>query len=192
LAPVIITGDLSAGPASSPGANVLMLAHVCSDASPCFDTKEDKGTDDGGEQGDLTHVNTICISLHHATHLRMQLNLSCNFVVLPASQRATAVTNVTAPGMSWEGDQRKSYSARTKRDGLGRVLQLESIAARRRLRVGISRKGDQRRKTGAAFPAVPNVTRLLVAPILGSYGRNQLRIALNAMHHVNLTTSTRR
>jgi hypothetical protein len=41
------------------------------------------------------------------------------------------------------------------------------------LRVGVSRKGDQRRKTGAAFPAVPNVTDVLVGPILGPYGRNQ-------------------
>jgi hypothetical protein len=57
LAPVIITGELLAEPASSPGANVLMLAHVSIPRHP-----------QRGEQGDLTHVNTICISLHHTTH----------------------------------------------------------------------------------------------------------------------------
>jgi hypothetical protein len=48
------------------------------------------------------------------------------------------------------------------------------------LRVGVGRKRDHRRKTGAAFWAEPNVTSVLVAPILGPYGRNQLSIAVNA------------
>jgi hypothetical protein len=82
----------------------------CSDASPCFDTKEDQGTDDCGEQGDLTHVNTICHLLHHATHLRMQLNLSRSFVVLSASQRATAV------------DQRHSAEDEPRRRSAAKLL----------------------------------------------------------------------
>src|SRR5262249_28715894 len=44
----------------------------------------------------------------------------------------------------------------------------------------VGRKRDHRRKTGAAFWAEPNVTGVLVAPILGPYGRNQLSIAVNA------------
>ena len=68
----------------------------------------------------------------------------------------------------------------------------ESIAAQRRLRVGIGRKGDQRRKTGAAFPAVPNVTHLLVAPMRAQ--PTQYRFERNAScqpHHqyVALTTT---
>src|SRR5215471_9929228 len=66
------------------------------------------------------------------------------------------------------------------------------IIAAQRLRVGIVRKGDQRRKTGAAFRAVPNVTRVVVAPILGPHRRNQVSTALNAMHHVNLLTNVYR
>ena len=46
----------------------------------------------------------------------------------------------------------------------------------------VGRKRDHRRKTGAAFWAEPNVTGVLVAPILGPYGRNQLSIAVNATH----------
>jgi|SRR6516162_9784952 len=61
-----------------------------------------------------------------------------------------------------------------------------------RLCVGFVKKGDQGRKTGAAFRAVPNVTRVVVAPILRPYGRNQLSIALNATQHVTLPTNTRR
>jgi hypothetical protein len=56
------------------------------------------------------------------------------------------------------------------------------------LSVGIVRKGDQGRKTGAAFRAMPNVTSVVVAPVLGSHRRNQVSTALNAMHHVNLLT----
>ena len=52
------------------------------------------------------------------------------------------------------------------------------------LRVGVGGKGDHRRKAGAAFRAEPNVTRVLVAPILGPDGRNQLSIAVNTTHHV--------
>jgi hypothetical protein len=52
-------------------------------------------------------------------------------------------------------------------------------------KAGVGRKRDHRRKTGAAFRAKPNVTGVLVAPILGPYGRNQLSVAVNAMHHVN-------
>ena len=66
------------------------------------------------------------------------------------------------------------------------------IIAAQRLRVGIVRKGDQRRKTGAAFRAVPNVTRVVVAPILGPHRRNQVSTALNAMHPVNLLTNVYR
>src|SRR6516162_5726669 len=55
----------------------------------------------------------------------------------------------------------------------------ESIAAHC-LSVGIVRKGDQGRKTGAAFRAMPNVTRVVVAPILGPHRRNQVTAALNA------------
>ncbi len=61
-----------------------------------------------------------------------------------------------------------------------------------RLCVGFVKEGDQGRKTGAAFRAVPNVTRVVVAPILRPYGRNQLSIALNATQHVTLPTNTRR
>src|SRR5262249_35514245 len=46
----------------------------------------------------------------------------------------------------------------------------------------VGRKRDHRRKTGAAFWAEPNVTGVLIAPILGPYGRNQLSIAVNATH----------
>ena len=48
------------------------------------------------------------------------------------------------------------------------------------------------RETGAAFRAKPNMTGVLVGPILGPYGCNRLSIALNATHHVNLPTSMRR
>jgi hypothetical protein len=65
-------------------------------------------------------------------------------------------------------------------------------SSQRRLRVGVGRKGNQGRKTGAAFRAMPNMTGVLLAPIFRPYGRNQLIIALNAMHHVNLPTSMRR
>ena len=57
----------------------------------------------------------------------------------------------------------------------------KTIAAQR-LGIGIVRKGDQGRKTGAATRAMPNVTGVLVAPILGSHRRNQLGIAVNATH----------
>src|SRR4029077_6362359 len=60
------------------------------------------------------------------------------------------------------------------------------------LHIGVGRKGDHRRKAGAAFRAEPNVTGVLAAPILGPYGRNQLSIALNTTHHVNLPSSMRR
>src|SRR5262249_6301398 len=64
------------------------------------------------------------------------------------------------------------------------------IIATQRLSVGIVRKADQGRKTGAAFRAMPNVTRVVVAPILGPHRRNQVSTALNATHHVNLLTAT--
>jgi hypothetical protein len=57
----------------------------------------------------------------------------------------------------------------------------KTIAAQR-LGIAIVRKGDQRRKTGAATRAMPDVTGVLVAPILGSHRRNQLGIAVNATH----------
>jgi hypothetical protein len=121
----------------------------------------------------------------------------------PPQRRRKGIIHQIRPSisrMSRAGDRLPSSSARMRHAGLRRIspscrsccAKLESMAAQRRLRVGVGRKGDQRRKTGAAFPAVPNVTRVLVAPILGPYGRNQLSIALNATHHVNLTTSTRR
>src|SRR5215472_3648208 len=50
------------------------------------------------------------------------------------------------------------------------------------LNVGIVRKGDQGRETGVAFRAMPNVTRVVVAPILGTHRRNQASTALNATH----------
>ena len=56
------------------------------------------------------------------------------------------------------------------------------VARLGRLIVTVGRKRDQGRKTGAAFRAMPNVTGVLVAPILGPYGRNQLSIAVNATH----------
>ena len=58
--------------------------------------------------------------------------------------------------------------------------------------IGVGRKRDQRLETGAACRAQPNVTSVLVAPVLGPFGRNQLIIALNATHHVSLPTSMRR
>ncbi len=54
------------------------------------------------------------------------------------------------------------------------------------------RKSDHRRESGAASRAEPNMTGVLVAPILGPYRRDQLSIALNATHHVNLLTNIRR
>src|SRR5215471_9785891 len=82
-----------------------------------------------------------------------------------------------------------------ERDGLRRIspsrrsccAKLKIIAAPRL--VGIVGKGDRGRKTGAAFRAMPNVTCVVVAPILGPHGRNQLSIALNATHHVNVLTN---
>jgi hypothetical protein len=88
-------------------------------------------------------------------------------------------------------------SPRTRRGESRRILpSCRSYCAkresrRRRLRVGVGRKGNQGRKTGAAFRAMPNMTGVLLAPIFRPYGRNQLIIALNAMHHVNLPTSMR-
>jgi hypothetical protein len=53
----------------------------------------------------------------------------------------------------------------------------------------VGRKRDQRLETGAARRAQPNVTNVLVAQVLGPFGRNQLSVALNAMHHVSPPTS---
>jgi len=62
------------------------------------------------------------------------------------------------------------------------------IVAAQRLSVGIVRKGNNGRKTGIAFRAMPNVTRAVVAPILGSHRRNQVSTALNTTHqHGTLT-----
>jgi hypothetical protein len=61
-----------------------------------------------------------------------------------------------------------------------------------RLGAGIVRKGDQGRKTSTAFRAVPNVTRLVIAPKLGPHRRNQFRIAVNATYqHGDLVVSPR-
>src|SRR5262252_1053222 len=83
-----------------------------------------------------------------------------------------------------------------ERDGLRRISPSRrsccakpKIIAALRLSVGIVGKGDRGRKTGAAFRAMPNVTCVVVAPILGPHGRNQLTIALNATHHVNVLTN---
>jgi hypothetical protein len=44
------------------------------------------------------------------------------------------------------------------------------------------RKQDQRVETATAFPAVPNMTGALIAPVLGPFGGDQLITALNAFH----------
>jgi hypothetical protein len=96
------------------------------------------------------------------------------------------------------GARRPSCSRKMRHGGSRRILpSCRSCCAKResmqhRLCVGFVKKGDQGRKTGAAFRAVPNVTRVVVAPILRPYGRNQLSIALNATQHVTLPTNTRR
>ena len=41
------------------------------------------------------------------------------------------------------------------------------------IELGLGRKKDQRPETGAAFRAVPNVTGVPIAPVLGPFGRNQ-------------------
>ena len=64
----------------------------------------------------------------------------------------------------------------------GRCCVEPKTTAAQRLRLGIVGKGDQGRKTGAALRAMPNVTGVLVAPILGSHRRNQLSIAVYATH----------
>jgi hypothetical protein len=78
-----------------------------------------------------------------------------------------------------------------RREGLRRISprcrgcceKPKTIAAQRLgIGIGIVRKGDQGRKTGAATRAMPDVTGVLVAPILGSHRRNQLGIAVNATH----------
>src|SRR5215471_20102896 len=81
-----------------------------------------------------------------------------------------------------------------ERDGLRRISPSRrsccakpKIIAALRLSVGIVGKGDRGRKTGAR--AMPNVTCVVVAPILGPHGRNQLSIALNATHHVKVLTN---
>ena len=66
------------------------------------------------------------------------------------------------------------------------------IGAAQWLSLGVVRKRDQGRKTGAAFWAMPNVTRVVVAPVLGPHRRNQVSTALNAMHDVNLLTNMNR
>ena len=96
------------------------------------------------------------------------------------------------------GARRPSCSRKMRHGGSRRILpSCRSCCAKResmqhRLCVGFVKKGDQGRKAGAAFRAVPNVTRVVVAPILRPYGRNQLSIALNATQHVTLPTNTRR
>jgi hypothetical protein len=90
---------------------------------------------------------------------------------------------------SYEKSNSLSRYRSTRRGGLRRMLpgygdcceKPKTIAAQR-LGIGIVRKGDQRRKTGAATRAMPNVTGVLVAPILGSHRRNQLSIAVSATH----------
>jgi hypothetical protein len=44
------------------------------------------------------------------------------------------------------------------------------------------RKQDQRVETATAFPAVPNMTGALIAPVLRPFGGDQLITALNAFH----------
>jgi hypothetical protein len=41
---------------------------------------------------------------------------------------------------------------------------------------------DQRVETATAFPAVPNMTGALIAPVLRPFGGDQLTTALNAFH----------
>ena len=48
--------------------------------------------------------------------------------------------------------------------------------------IGVGRKQDERLETAAAFPAVPNMTGALIAPVLRPFGGNQLITALNAFH----------
>jgi len=44
------------------------------------------------------------------------------------------------------------------------------------------RKQDQRVETATAFPAVPNMTSALIAPVLRPFGSDQFISALNAFH----------
>ena len=76
-----------------------------------------------------------------------------------------------------------------RRGGLRRILPSgrsccakPKLIAMQRLSVGIVRKRDQGRKTGAAFRAMPNVTRAVFGPILGPHRGNQVSAALDATH----------
>jgi hypothetical protein len=87
------------------------------------------------------------------------------------------------------GDPQPNCSPKMRRAGLRPIspscrdcCEKPKAIAAQRLALGIVRKGDQGRKTGAATRAMPNVTCVLVAPILGSHRRNQLGIAVNATH----------
>jgi hypothetical protein len=46
----------------------------------------------------------------------------------------------------------------------------------------LGRKQDQRVETATAFPAVPNMTGALIAPVLRPVGGDQFITALNAFH----------
>jgi hypothetical protein len=56
------------------------------------------------------------------------------------------------------------------------------------LLTGLGRKQDQRVETATAFPAVPNVTGALIAPVLRPFGGDQVITALNAFHSEAGTT----
>src|SRR5262249_14826447 len=106
----------------------------------------------------------------------------------------SSVRSYSAAGLassSWTGfimrDDLRDGSRRISPSSRSRCAKPKARAAHR-LSVGIVRKGDQGRKTGAAIRAMPNVTRVVVAPILGPHRRNQVSTALNAIHHVNLLT----